>query len=121
MVNYDLTFIQNKKLMKQIRSTHFIFDKGDGTKLISRITSIKATYSTISVNIKVIGTIVHRYRYSGKIQEFCITDKNFFTSQIRKNRYIRQNMRPFITEYFKLFGLLSWQVDIQKVACKETF
>jgi hypothetical protein len=30
-------------------------------------------------------------------------------------------MRPFITEYFKLFGLSSWQVDIQKVACKETF
>jgi len=121
MVNYNLTFIQNKKLMKQIRSTDFIFDLGDGTKLISRITSIKATYSTISVNIKVIGTIVHRYRYSGNIKEFCITDKNFFTSQIRKNRYIRQNMRPFITEYFKLFGFASWQVDIQKVTCKETF
>ncbi len=121
MVDYGLTFIQNKKLMRQIRLTDFIFGKGDGTKLISRITSIKATYSTISVNIKVIGTIVHRYRYSGKIQEFCITDKNYFTSPIRKNRYIRQNMRPFITEYFKLFGLSSWQVDIQKVACKETF
>ena len=121
MVNYNLTFIQNKKLMKQIRSTDFIFDLGDGTKLISRITSIKTTYSTINLNIKVIGTIVHRYRYSGNIKEFCITDKNFFTSQIRKNRYIRQNMRPFITEYFKLFGFASWQVDIQKVACKETF
>ena len=83
MVDYGLTLIQNKKLMKKIRSTDFIFDKGDGTKLISRITSIKHTHSTINLNIKVIGTIVHRYRYSGNIKEFCITDKNFlFTHHV---------------------------------------
>ena len=114
-------FIENKKLMRKIRSTEFKFEKGDGTELTCRITSIKTKDYSIEVNIKVIGSVVHRYRYTNEVRNFCISKNNYFTSAIRKNRFIRQNLRQPIVEYFKLLGLNSWQVELKKVTCKETF
>jgi len=121
MVVSVFKFTENKKLMRKIRSTDFKFERLDGTELTCRITSIKTKEYSIEVNIKVIGHVIHKYRYSGEVRKFCISKNNYFTSVIRKNRYIRQNLRLPIVEYFKLFGLHSWQVELKKVTCKETF
>lgn len=121
MVVSGFKFIENKKLMRKIRSTEFKFEKGDGTELTCRITSIKTKDYSIEVSIKVIGSVVHRYRYTNEVRNFCISKNNYFTSAIRKNRFIRQNLRQPIVEYFKLLGLNSWQVELKKVTCKETF
>ena len=93
MVVSGFKFTENKKLMRKIRSTEFKFEKGDGTELTCRITSIKTKDYSIEVNIKVIGSVVHRYRYTNEVRNFCISKNNYFTSAIRKNRFIRQISR----------------------------
>lgn len=102
---------ENSKIRKLIKNRIFYVEK-DNCNLVVKITHLKSNdkwSSSINVNIKVSGCIINYW--GNKID----VKTGYFYSSVRRNRDIRYKVESEIRDFMKLFGVATYNVDINKV------
>lgn len=121
--NMENAYKQHKSIGRLIRSKVFKYSSSrhwQDMDLVYKITYIKSNNNDdLLVNLKVSGTMGRSWRNTGKT---CVTDyvKQHYTNSRRRNDDIRRAVRNDVQNFFRLFGMDTFKVEIGKIkVCKE--
>lgn len=108
-----------KELGRLIRSQRFnVVERGGATNLDFRITYIKSSeyYNDVEVNLKVSGKLYRWGYYNPNSESVHLINYN----PRRRNDDIRSAIRTEIRNFFKLFGVQGYKIEIKKITVAES-
>lgn len=117
--NLENVYKTEKSIGQLIRGQRFTYKNtryGYGYDLKYKITYIKSNQKNydLLVNVKVCGTINSSWRTSGPV---CVTEycnKTYHTPR-RRNEDIRRSIGDDVRNFFRLFGMDTYRVEVGKV------
>ena len=118
-----IQYKENKELGRLIRKQRFnVTDYDNATNLDFRITYIKMSdyYRDIEVNVKVSGTLYQWGYWRQQTNSRGSRITGMVNNPRSRNSDIRSAIQKEIRDFFKLFGVEKYRVDIKKVTVAES-